>query len=238
MARNRIAGSAFSENKASFVNHRSERNKEKTMFITLEGPEGSGKTSHMNPLAEYLRQRGYDVIATREPGGTAISDQVRAVLTRMENKGMNPRTEILLFCAARAQLVDEVIRPNLEQGRVVLSDRYADSTLAYQGYGHRVDREFLRRLLNFATGNLWPDLTVLLDIDSNAGLRRKQTAGGEWNRLDDYELAFHQRVRAGYHEMLRNDPARWQVIDASQGFDEVQSALRELLVDRLQKYKT
>jgi dTMP kinase len=205
------------------------------MFITLEGPEGSGKTSHMNPLAEYLRQRGYDVLTTREPGGTAISDQVRSILTRMENKAMNPRTEILLFCAARAQLVDEVIRPHLLQGRVVLSDRYADSTLAYQGYGHGVDRDFLRRLLDFATGGLWPDLTVLLDIESEAGLQRKRTAGGEWNRLDDYELAFHQRVRQGYHEMVRNEPKRWHMIDANQGFEAVQSALRQLLLDRLEQ---
>jgi dTMP kinase len=205
------------------------------MFITLEGPEGSGKTSHMNPLAEYLRQRGYDVLTTREPGGTAISDQVRSILTRMENKAMNPRTEILLFCAARAQLVDQVIRPHLLQGRVVLSDRYADSTLAYQGYGHGVDRDFLRRLLDFATGGLWPDLTVLLDIESEAGLQRKRTAGGEWNRLDDYELAFHQRVREGYHEMVRNEPKRWHMIDANQGFEAVQSALRQLLLDRLEQ---
>jgi dTMP kinase len=206
------------------------------MFITLEGPEGSGKTSHMNPLADFLRQRGYDVITTREPGGTAISDQIRGVLTRMENKAMNPRTEILLFCAARAQLVDEVIRPHLAQGRVVLSDRYADSTLAYQGYGHEFDRDFLRRLLDFATGGLWPDLTVLLDVESEAGLQRKRSAGGEWNRLDDYELVFHQRVWQGYHVMARNEPQRWQVIDASRGFDEVQSALQQLLLARLQTY--
>jgi dTMP kinase len=205
------------------------------MFITLEGPEGSGKTSHISPLAEFLRQRGYDVLTTREPGGTAISDQVRSILTRMENKAMNPRTEILLFCAARAQLVDEVIRPHLAQGQVVLSDRYADSTLAYQGYGHGYDREFLRRLLDFATGGLWPDLTVLLDLDSESGLQRKRAAGGEWNRLDDYELSFHQRVRRGYHEMVKNEPERWQVIDASQGYDAVQSALRQLLLNRLQQ---
>jgi len=208
------------------------------MFITLEGPEGSGKTTHINPLAEFLRQRGYDVITTREPGGTAISDQIRAVLTRMENKDMNPRTEILLFCAARAQLVEEVIRPHLALGQVVLSDRYADSTLAYQGYGHQFDREFLRRLLDFATGCLWPDLTVLLDIDSEAGLQRKRAAGGEWNRLDDYELAFHQRVRQGYHEMARLEPERWQVIDASRSFEEVQTALRELLAARLQGFRS
>jgi dTMP kinase len=205
------------------------------MFITLEGPEGSGKTSHMIPLAEYLRQRGYEVLTTREPGGTAISDQVRTILTRMENKAMNPRTEILLFCAARAQLVDEVIRPHLAQGRVVLSDRYADSTLAYQGYGHGFDLEFLRRLLDFATGSLWPDLTVLLDIPSDAGLHRKRSAGGEWNRLDDYALSFHKRVRQGYLQMADLEPERWQVIDASQSFDDVQSELRQLLLTRLQQ---
>jgi dTMP kinase len=208
------------------------------MFITLEGPEGSGKTSHINPLAEYLRQRGYNVLTTREPGGTAISDQVRAILTRMENKAMNPRTEILLFCAARAQLVDEVIRPHLAQGWVVISDRYADSTLAYQGYGHQIDREFLRRLLDFATGSLWPDLTVLLDIDSEAGLQRKRVAGGEWNRLDAYELSFHQRVRQGYHEMVSAEPERWQIIDAGLGFDEVQTALRQLVLAWMQKFKS
>jgi dTMP kinase len=208
------------------------------MFITLEGPEGSGKTSHINPLAEYLRQRGYNVLTTREPGGTAISDQVRAILTRMENKAMNPRAEILLFCAARAQLVDEVIRPHLAQGWVVISDRYADSTLAYQGYGHQIDREFLRRLLDFATGSLWPDLTVLLDIDSEAGLQRKRVAGGEWNRLDAYELSFHQRVRQGYHEMVSAEPERWQIIDAGLGFDEVQTALRQLVLAWMQKFKS
>jgi dTMP kinase len=205
------------------------------MFITLEGPEGSGKTSHMNPLAEFLRQRGYDVLTTREPGGTAISDQVRSILMRMENKSMNPRTEILLFCAARAQLVDEVIRPQLAAGRVVLSDRYADSTLAYQGYGHGFDLQFLRRLLDFATGGLWPGLTVLLDIESDNGLQRKRSAGGEWNRLDDYELAFHKRVRNGYHEMVQYEPERWQVVDANKSFDEVQTELRQLILNRLQQ---
>jgi dTMP kinase len=206
------------------------------MFITLEGPDGSGKTAHINPLAAYLRTQGYNVLTTREPGGTVISDQVRAVLTRMENKAMSPRTEILLFCAARAQLVEEVIRPHLAQGQVVLSDRYADSTLAYQGYGHQYDREFLRRLLDFTTGCLWPDLTVLLDIDAEAGLQRKRAIGGEWNRLDDYELAFHQRVRQGYHEMARFEPQRWHIVDATRGFDEVQIALRQVTLARLQNY--
>jgi dTMP kinase len=208
----------------------------KSMFITLEGPDGSGKSTHIGPLVEYLRQQGYPVLTTREPGGTLISDQVRAVLlNRMENTAMHPRTEILLFLAARAQLVEEVIRPRLSAGEIVLSDRYADSTLAYQGYGHGVDCDLLRQLLNFATGNLWPDLTILLDVDVEVGLRRRQVTGCEWNRLDAYTVSFHQRVRQGYHELAQRDPARWVIIDASQPADQVQADLRAVILERLRK---
>lgn len=203
------------------------------MFITLEGPEGSGKTSQLPLLAEFLTAGGQRVTATREPGGTEIGNQVREVLTRMENAAMHPRTEILLFLAARAQLVEERIRPELARGGVVLCDRYADSTLAYQGYGHGLDLDLLRTFLNFATGSLWPDLTVLLDIDAEAGLRRKKHSGGEWNRLDAYALAFHQRVRQGYLELARLEPQRWVVIDASQPFDLVQQQIRQVVSQRL-----
>jgi dTMP kinase len=203
------------------------------MFITLEGPDGSGKTSQIGPLVEFLRQKGYQVLATREPGGTEISNQVRKVLMDLKNKGMNPRTEILLFCAARAQLVDEVIRPHLAHGQIVLCDRYADSTLAYQGYGHGVDLDFLRRLLDFTTGGLWPDLTLLLDIDPEEGLKRRRVGDAEWNRLDDYALAFHRRVQAGYGELVRLEPRRWHVIDASQPSDKVQISLQEAILARL-----
>ncbi|MGD0708880.1 MAG: dTMP kinase [Anaerolineaceae bacterium] len=197
------------------------------MFITLEGPDGSGKTSQMAPLADFLHQAGYTVFTTREPGGTAIGDQVRDILMSMKNTGMNPRTETLLFCAARAQIVAEVIRPHLEKGELVLSDRYADSTLAYQGYGHGNDLEAIRHILNFATGGLKPDLTLLLDVDSETGLNRRKQSGGEWNRLDAYALTLHQRVRDGYKEMVRAEPDRWRVIDASQQPDMVQSALQK-----------
>ncbi|MBE0697000.1 MAG: dTMP kinase [Anaerolineaceae bacterium] len=202
------------------------------MFITIEGPEGGGKTSHIAPLADFLSKLGYNISCTREPGGTDIGDQVRAVLTRHENINMHPRTETLLFLAARAQLVEQCIRPGLSQGHVVISDRYADSTLAYQGYGHGNDLEMLRNLLNFATGDLWPDLTFLLDIQPEQGLQRKRS-GGEWNRLDAYTLAFHQRVWQGYHELVRQDPQRWVIIDASQPFDTVQNLLRQDIVQRL-----
>lgn len=204
------------------------------MFITLEGPEGSGKSSQLPALAEFLRSRGYTVLTTREPGGTPIGDQVRQVLTRMENQGMSPRSETLLFCAARAQLVDQVIRPALARGEVVISDRYADSTLAYQGYGHGNDLAVLRQLLHFATGGLWPELTLLLDVDSAAGLERRRSSGGEWNRLDDYALSFHQRVRQGYLDLARSQPERWVVVDAAQPMDAVQQALRQVILRRLE----
>lgn len=202
------------------------------MFITLEGPEGSGKTSQMPKLAKYLRSKGYEVITTREPGGTPISDQVRDILISMKNTGMMPRTEILLFLAARAQLVEELIKPAIQSGKIVLCDRYGDSTLAYQGYGHQLDLDTLKRMLAFATDGLKPDLTIYLDIDVEAGLQRK-IKKDEWNRLDAYEVAFHQRVRKGYHQLIAEEPLRWVILDASQSLADVQKQMRKLVIERL-----
>jgi len=202
------------------------------MFITLEGPEGSGKTCQMSDLAKYLREQGYEVITTREPGGTSIGDQIRGVLTNLENTELVPRTEILLFLAARAQLVEQLIRPALKNGKIVLCDRYGDSTLAYQGYGHQTDLNLLQRLLAFATNGLKPDLTLLLDIDVEIGLQRKINAD-EWNRLDAYEVAFHQRVRQGYKALLAEEPERWVLIDANQPKTEVQNLMRQAVMFRL-----
>ena len=199
------------------------------MFITLEGPEGSGKTSQMASLAEFLSQGNQEVVTTREPGGTPISDQIREIIMKMDNTSMHPRTEVLLFLAARAQLVEQVIRPALMAGKIVICDRYVDSTLAYQGYGHGNDLDELRRLLNFTTGGLKPDVTLLLDIDVNDGMRRKQSGGSEWNRMDAYTSAFHQRVRQGYLSLAQAEPERWVVIDASQSPAVVQISLREAL---------
>jgi dTMP kinase len=203
------------------------------MFITLEGSEGSGKTSQMEPLVEHLRRAGYDVVATREPGGTSIGDQIREVLlTRLENTAMQQRTEILLFQAARAQLVDEVIRPALAAGKVVVSDRYADSTLAYQGYGYQRDLQELRRIVDFATGGLKPDLTLLFDVDVEVGLRRRRTAS-EWNRMDAYDLEFYRRVRQGYLEMAREEPQRWVIIEANRPPELVQADMLRAVSQRL-----
>jgi len=203
------------------------------MFITLEGPEGSGKSMQICQLGDYVRDQGFEVLTTREPGGTFIGDQIREVIMRMENTMMSPRAEILLFCAARAQIVDEVIRPNLEKGVVVISDRYADSTLAYQGYGHGLDLVTLKEILRFATGGLQPDLTLLLDVDVEEGLKRRRIGGGEWNRLDAQQVAFHQRVRQGYLEMATEEPDRWRVVNARQKPDQVQKDLRLVVTQTL-----
>jgi dTMP kinase len=205
------------------------------MFITFEGPDGSGKTLQMKPTAEFLRKQGYIVCLAREPGGTNIGDQVRDILMRMENTSMLPRTETLLFCAARAQLVEEIIQPHLKMGEVVLLDRYADSTLAYQGYGHENDIDLIKKVLYFATGGLKPDLTFLFDLDPEIGLRRRQKGGGEWNRMDAYQLKYHRRVRQGYLAMAREDSRRFHIIDANQSPDVVQSSIKTSLLLYLSK---
>ena len=204
------------------------------MFITLEGPEGSGKSSQLPDLAEFLSGQGWDVLTTREPGGTPIGDQIRQILMRLDNQELHPRTEILLFLASRAQLVEQVIKPALREGKLVLCDRFGDSTLAYQGYGHGLNLDNLRTMLDFATDKLKPDLTLLLDVEVETGLQRKRKED-EWNRLDAYALAFHQRVREGYHELCRQEPERWRVIDAMQPKEAVQLALRQAVMQFLQE---
>jgi len=203
------------------------------MFITLEGPEGSGKTSHVPSLVEYIRAQGHPVFPTREPGGTSIGEQIRLVIHDLKNVEMHPRAETLLYQAARAQIVEQVIRPRLAAGEIVISDRYSDSTIAYQGYGHQQDLDQVRSLVRYATGGLVPDLTILLDVDVEVGLRRKTQEGKEWNRLDAYTIDFHKRVRTGYLEMARAEPDRWAVIDAGQEWDTVQQGLRETILIRI-----
>jgi dTMP kinase len=206
-----------------------------SLFVTFEGPDGSGKTSQLPLLAEYLGAEGFDVITTREPGGTAIGDEVRDVLHALRHRSMRPATELLLYCASRAQLVSEVIRPHLERGGVVLSDRYADSSLAYQGYGRGQDLDTLRRILDFATGGLRPDLTLLLDVDVAEGLRRRRGSGGEWNRLDQETLEFHRRVREGYRALARAEPSRWVVMDAARSVEAVQDDIRAEVLKRIRE---
>jgi dTMP kinase len=203
------------------------------MFITFEGPDGSGKTTQIHLLEEWLQEQDYEVVLTREPGGTDISETIRAILHDPRNTAMDARTEILLYSADRAQNVAECIRPALAVGKIVVSDRYYDSTLAYQGYGRGLDLEMLRAITAFATGGLKPDLTLYLDIAPEEGLQRRQAGGEEWNRLDAETLEFHRRVRAGYMELIEREPERWAVIDAARALEEVQEGIRAQVEARL-----
>ncbi len=203
------------------------------MFITFEGPEGSGKSSQIGLLKTFLESKGIDVLATREPGGTSIGDQIRNCLHDVNNEEMMSETEFLLYSASRAQLVREVIEPALQQGKIVLCDRFADSTIAYQGYGRKLPLKVLRKITNFATGGLQPDLTLLLDIDVARGLARRIDGDAEMNRLDLEEIAFHTRVRDGYHQLRQVDPERWCVVDADRSADIVQQDLRRIVWERI-----
>lgn len=201
-------------------------------FITLEGPEGGGKSTQAKRLVDHLQAQGHEVLLTREPGGTEIGDQIRKVIMSLENKSMSPEAEFLLFSASRAQVVRELIEPQLERGGFVVCDRFYDSSLAYQGYGHELDLALLRTITGFVSGGLVPDLTFLLDLTSELGLeRRKQD--GRWNRLDDYDLAFHERVREGYHRLAELDPDRWVQIDAAQTEDQIQEQIRAAVAKSL-----
>lgn len=208
------------------------------MFITFEGMDGSGKTTQARLTVEFLKSCGYDVLYTREPGGTAIGDQVRTILLdNMENTEMHARTELLLFCASRAQLVAEVITPHLENGGVVVCDRYIDSTFAYQGYGHGLNLTALKSVIQFATGGLLPDVTVFLNIDPEAALNRRAAGtlfGEAWNRLDDMEIDFHKRVYKGYRELILASPARFQEVDAIGTADQVQQRIKGILAEWLE----
>jgi dTMP kinase len=216
-----------------------------SLFISFEGPDGSGKSTQIRLTAAYLEQQGYQVLLTREPGGTMIGNQIRQILHDVANDEMVAQAEVLLYSASRAQLVHQVIIPHLKQGGVVLSDRYADSTYAYQGYGRQIDFETLAVITRFATQDLKPDVTVYLDLDVEQGLKRKIAASnlgqGEWNRMDQLDLAFHRRVQAGYLEMAQAEPTRWLVVDATLPIAQVHqticSRLEELLRQKEGKTK-
>ena len=201
------------------------------MFITLEGPEGSGKTTQAQRLTAWLAACGHDVLALREPGGTAIGDAVRRILLDHGSSDMDARAELLLFCASRAQLICEKVRPHLARGGIVVCDRFADSSLAYQGFGRGLDIAFLQLLLQFATHGIKPDLTLLLDIDVEIGLQRR--AREEWNRLDAETAEFHQKVRAGFLTLAAAEPERWVIISANQPVDaiagQIQGAVTNVL---------
>lgn len=206
------------------------------MFITFEGPDGSGKTTQAKMLVEFLQARGEPVIYTREPGGTEISEQIREVILSTRNKSMRSETEVLLFSAARAQIVDQVIRPALAEGKIVVCDRYYDSTLAYQGYGLGLDLDALRAITKFATRGLVPDLTFYVDVPAEVGLARRHQ--GETNRLDQKDVDYHARVRNGYLELAKAEPHRFVVIDGTGTIEQVQEEIRARMMEELKRRMT
>jgi dTMP kinase len=202
-------------------------------FIVFEGPEGGGKTLQIGRLAARLEHDGHDVVRTREPGGTRLGNAIREILLGQGDYAILPETEVLLLAAARAQHVREVIRPALDRGAWVLCDRYVDSTLAYQGGGSGIERARLQPIQDFATGGLWPDLRILLDVPVDIGLQRRHADPASVNRIDLADLAFHERVRAAYLSLAAASPADWVVVDARDAPDVVQLHIWGRLQERL-----
>jgi dTMP kinase len=184
-----------------------------SLFITFEGGEGSGKSLQTRALYRQLNRLAIPAILIHEPGSTVLGEKLTRLLKWARGTSISPMTELMLFNASRAQLLDEVVRPALQTGKIVICDRYTDSTIAYQGYGRRVDIETIRKVNSLATGTLKPDLTVLLDISPEAGFARK--TGQEPDRFEKEDRVFHRRVRAGYLKLAEEEPRRWQVIDAA-----------------------
>lgn len=204
-------------------------------FITIEGPEGAGKTTVMQDVFEQLQSEGYDLISTREPGGIRISERIREIILDNEFTEMDGRTEALLYAAARRQHLVEKIEPALAQGKIVLCDRFVDASLAYQGYARGLGIEEVLSINEFAIGKLMPDLTLYFDVDPEIGLNRiAKNDNRELNRLDVESLAFHQAVRTGYQEVVKRYPNRIQVIDASQSQEEVTNYVLNVLKKTLE----
>lgn len=209
--------------------------KRKGFFITLEGPDGSGKTTQTKLLVAYLKKKGYTVILTREPGGTKISELIRHILLEPSSK-VTPLAELLLYEAGRAEHVNQIILPALKSGSIVVSDRYTDATLAYQGWGRGLDIEDIKCLNNIATGGLMPDLTICLDIGTKTGLARaaKKAIKKGPDRLESESIEFHKRVRKGYIELAEIEPDRIRVVSSANGINEIHKEIVEIVEERLQ----
>lgn len=205
------------------------------MFITLEGIEGSGKTTQIHRLAEFINHSGMECVTTRQPGGTVIGEHIRSILLNPENHTLEAMTELLLYLADRAQHINEIIRPALTAGKAVICDRYFDATVVYQGFARGLSVDLLLELHRLLFDNLKPDITFLLDLSPQQGLERawqqlnSGQRGGHESRFENEALTFHEKVRAGYLELAQREPQRFCVIDAAQSTDQVFADIREIL---------
>lgn len=206
----------------------------KGIFISFEGIEGTGKTIQSRLLYEYLTKKGYEVTLTEEPGGTRIGLKIRDLLLSVENKGMTPLAELLLYNASRAQHIHEVILPLMNKGAIVITDRFTDSTVAYQGYGRGIDLSIINSIKRMVAADLQPDITILLDLDVEVGLKRNRGIN-KMDRLELEDVEFHKRVRNGYIEIATKEPERIKLVDASEGIEQVHNRIIKIITDFLKK---
>ena len=202
----------------------------KGRFISLEGIEGTGKSTQAKLLSDYLKEKGFDVVLTEEPGGTQIGLRIRELLLSVEHKGMTAVTELLLYNASRSQHIREIILPAIGRGAIVITDRFTDSTIAYQGFGRGIDLRLINSIDLIATERLRPDITILLDLDAEVGLKRNKGIN-KTDRLELEDLEFHQRVRNGYHNLAEKEPERIKLIDASAGIQEIHSRISSIITN-------
>jgi dTMP kinase len=204
----------------------------KGLFISFEGIEGTGKTIQSKLLCEYLIEKGFQAVLTEEPGGTRIGRTIRDILLSIDNTEMTPVTELLLYNASRMQHVQEVILPALKKGIVVITDRFSDSTVAYQGYGRGIELDLINTIERIVTGGLKPDITLLLDLDVTVGLQRNKGINKE-DRIELEDITFHKRVRDGYHSLAAKEPERIHVIDASKSIEHIHGNIKNIAHDLL-----
>jgi dTMP kinase len=197
------------------------------IFITFEGPEGSGKSTQIRLLEKYLIKKGLTVVNTREPGGSMLAEKIRKLLLNSANISIAPPAELLLYLASRAQHVNDKIKPALEKGQAVICDRFSDSTMAYQGYARGLSKKMIKEMNEFAAYGLKPDLTIYIDIDVNTGLRRAHKRSGKKDRLESEKTAFHKKVRKGYLEIAESEPLRIKIINGKETVGQIQKKIAD-----------
>ncbi|MFH1478699.1 MAG: dTMP kinase [Candidatus Omnitrophota bacterium] len=204
--------------------------KKKGIFITFEGCEGCGKTTHSKKLADTLKKKGYRVLHTREPGGVRISEEIRKALLSTKNKGMDSLTEMLLYMAARVEIMKKKILPALASGKIVICDRFMDATIAYQGYAGGIDVRLIKDIGKHVTQGITPDVTFLLDLDASSGLRRST---GKKDRMESKSLSYHKKVRKGYLAIARKEPKRVKVMSALGEIKNTQEKIRKIVLEHI-----